>query len=235
MNCSYSYIIEYPKGEKRNQILSNDIRELMCLERHVDLNNHEDVHYMKPTGKTGYRVGDADTFIKSLSMMPHGDLSIGVIDDADSMSEIIQNKLLKIIEEPPESTVIILLVSNKERLLSTIRSRCKIKFLDKEKENIFDSKYQTMVDSFFNSKFFYQFRDTIKKDIDSRDDALELIDVIECSIYNDIKKGTNREFSIKGIDKVLNAKIDIMNGMGYMQALKRLFLELGADIRRNDG
>ncbi len=91
MNCSYSYIIEYPKGEKRNQILSNDIRELMCLERHVDLNNHEDVHYMKPTGKTGYRVGDADTFIKSLSMMPHGDLSIGVIDDADSMSEIIQN------------------------------------------------------------------------------------------------------------------------------------------------
>lgn len=168
-------------------------------------------------------------------MMPHGHLSIGVIDDADSMSEIIQNKLLKIIEEPPESTVIILIVSNKERLLSTIRSRCKIKFLDKEKENIFDSKYQTVLDSFFNSKFFYQFRDTINKDIDSRNDALELIDVIENSMYNDIKKGKNREFSIKGIDKILNAKIDIMNGMGYMQALKRLFLELGADIRRNDG
>lgn len=230
MNYSYSYIIEYPKGEKRDKILSDDIRELMHLESQVDLDDHEDVHYMNPTGKSGYRVGDADSFLESLSMMPHGDISIGVIDDADTMSEIIQNKLLKIIEEPPNSTVIILLASNKERLLPTIRSRCKVKFSDTEKEKGFDSKYQNAVDSILNSKFFYKFRTSIKKDIEGKNSALELIEMLEDKMYRELKNGADREFLIKGIEKAMDAKMDIMNGMGYMQALKRLYLDLHTDI-----
>ena len=41
-----------------------------------------------------------------------------------------QNALLKTLEEPPEYAIIILITSNKEALLDTIKSRCEIiKFL----------------------------------------------------------------------------------------------------------
>ena len=49
---------------------------------------------------------------------------MGIIDNAERLSEIVQNKLLKTLEEPYPGTVIILATDNKESLLPTVRSRC---------------------------------------------------------------------------------------------------------------
>lgn len=47
-----------------------------------------------------------------------------VIDRAETITPKGQNRLLKTLEEPPEGVVLILLTSNAEALLETIRSRC---------------------------------------------------------------------------------------------------------------
>ena len=47
-----------------------------------------------------------------------------IIKDADTMNEQAQNAALKIFEEPPKGVHFILCVSNPERLLATVRSRC---------------------------------------------------------------------------------------------------------------
>lgn len=47
-----------------------------------------------------------------------------IIKDADTMNEQAQNAALKILEEPPKDVHFILCVSNPERLLVTVRSRC---------------------------------------------------------------------------------------------------------------
>lgn len=47
-----------------------------------------------------------------------------IIDDADTMTKEAQNCLLKTLEEPPEYVTIILLGTNEENFLTTIRSRC---------------------------------------------------------------------------------------------------------------
>ena len=47
-----------------------------------------------------------------------------IIKDADTMNEQAQNAALKILEEPPKGVHFILCVSNPERLLVTVRSRC---------------------------------------------------------------------------------------------------------------
>ena len=52
------------------------------------------------------------------------DRKIIIINDAECMNEQAQNALLKILEEPPTYITIILVTSNKEKLLYTIRSRC---------------------------------------------------------------------------------------------------------------
>ncbi len=62
-----------------------------------------------------------------LSLRPHeGSRKIAVINDADSMNDEAANALLKTLEEPPERAVILLIASNYDALLPTIRSRCQV-------------------------------------------------------------------------------------------------------------
>ena len=54
-----------------------------------------------------------------------GKYKVCIIEDAHLMNQNAANAFLKILEEPPENCVIILLTEQKESLLSTIISRCK--------------------------------------------------------------------------------------------------------------
>jgi DNA polymerase-3 subunit delta' len=47
-----------------------------------------------------------------------------IIPNADAMSTQSQNAFLKVLEEPPQDCVFILLAENRQNLLTTIRSRC---------------------------------------------------------------------------------------------------------------
>ena len=53
-----------------------------------------------------------------------GPRRIFIIDEAELLNHTGQNALLKTLEEPPPTSVIILLTTNPDRLLPTIRSRC---------------------------------------------------------------------------------------------------------------
>ena len=51
---------------------------------------------------------------------------IAIIDDADCMQDEAANALLKTLEEPPAGSVLILIASNPQQILTTIHSRCQI-------------------------------------------------------------------------------------------------------------
>lgn len=69
-----------------------------------------------------------------------------IINNADNMTKEAQNCLLKTLEEPPEYAVIILIGTNENMFLNTIRSRCvKINFNkinDEELKKILIKKYE---------------------------------------------------------------------------------------------
>lgn len=52
------------------------------------------------------------------------DKKVGIIDQAELLTTDAQNALLKTLEEPPGQTTLILVTTNADALLSTIRSRC---------------------------------------------------------------------------------------------------------------
>ena len=56
------------------------------------------------------------------------DRKVYIIDDSELMTDQAQNCLLKTLEEPPEFVTIILIVSNENLILNTIKSRC-LKFM----------------------------------------------------------------------------------------------------------
>jgi DNA polymerase-3 subunit delta' len=73
------------------------------------------------------RVDDAQEILKSLALKSYeGGYKIMIIWMADKLNTAASNKLLKLLEEPPEKTVFLLISENEEDIIQTIRSRCQI-------------------------------------------------------------------------------------------------------------
>jgi DNA polymerase-3 subunit delta' len=73
------------------------------------------------------RVDDATEILKSLSLKSYeGGYKMMIIWMADKLNIAASNKLLKLLEEPPEKTIFILISENEEDIIQTIRSRCQI-------------------------------------------------------------------------------------------------------------
>ncbi len=68
-------------------------------------------------------VRDLTQFLKLKVPGKSGVARVVLINDAENLTIEAQNALLKLLEEPPKHTVIILTSSNPQKLLSTIRSR----------------------------------------------------------------------------------------------------------------
>jgi len=79
----------------------------------------------KKQGQIG--VDEALEIVKKLSLKSYeGGYKIMLIWMADKMNIAAANKLLKLLEEPPEKTVFILIAEDEEQIIQTIRSRCQI-------------------------------------------------------------------------------------------------------------
>jgi len=61
--------------------------------------------------------------ISSLQLSPLGQKRLAVIEQAELLTEAMQNTLLKTIEEPPARLILVLQASAPEKLLPTVRSR----------------------------------------------------------------------------------------------------------------
>ena len=73
------------------------------------------------------RVDDAQEILRALSLKSHeGSYKIMIIWMADKMNTAASNKLLKLLEEPTDKTVFILISENEEDIIQTIRSRCQV-------------------------------------------------------------------------------------------------------------
>lgn len=144
-----------------------------------------------------------------------------VIDDADLMTEESQNCLLKTLEEPPEYSVIILIVSNESKILPTIKSRCiKINFSrltqDELKEYL---KLEGKLNQYSESE--------LNDIIELLDGSLEKIDTIEetkknydelVRIVENLKKGDKPEL-FNNSDILYNQKDNILNTLNYLNII----------------
>lgn len=73
------------------------------------------------------RVEDAQEILRLLSLKSYeGGYKFTIIWMADKINIAASNKLLKLLEEPTEKTVFILITENEEDIMQTIRSRCQV-------------------------------------------------------------------------------------------------------------
>lgn len=75
----------------------------------------------------GIRVDDAQDIMKKLALKSYeGGYKVMIIWMADKMNIESSNKLLKILEEPTEQTLFLLVSENEEDIIHTIKSRCQV-------------------------------------------------------------------------------------------------------------
>lgn len=89
----------------------------------VEIGSHPDVKTYPQKDKL--LVSDSEEIVlESYALPVLADKKIFIIKDFDNSMEAAQNKLLKILEEPPHNVYFILTCSNSNLVLPTIRSRC---------------------------------------------------------------------------------------------------------------
>ena len=70
-------------------------------------------------------VDEAEEIVKSLKLKSYeGGYKVLIIWMAEKMNSPASNKLLKLLEEPPEKTVFLLVTEDDEQIITTIKSRC---------------------------------------------------------------------------------------------------------------
>lgn len=98
--------------------------------RRVLAGSHADLRALRPEAEGGVkrviRVDDARAAIRFLAMTPaEGGWRFVLVDQAEAMRPEAANALLKTLEEPPPRAVLMLTTAAPDRLLPTIRSRCR--------------------------------------------------------------------------------------------------------------
>jgi DNA polymerase-3 subunit delta' len=153
------YIFYGPSGVGKGVLAEFFAKSLACRERHNDLpceecdscqqankGIHSDITILKKDAdKKNVSVEQVREFIRTLSMSSFlNSYKIGIIKQAEDLSETAFNALLKTIEEPKEKVTIILTTAKLELLLPTIVSRSQtLHFNPVKAEEIYDYLVKT--------------------------------------------------------------------------------------------
>ena len=130
-----SFIISSSNKNQRELYISD-----FCKSKHID---KFDIALIdkESNAKTTQSIGIAEIkdLHKKIFLKPVNSKTKAVIlEDAHLLTIEAQNALLKVLEEPPDNTIIILSVEAKESLLPTILSRCKLIELEPENTKLSD-------------------------------------------------------------------------------------------------
>lgn len=210
--------------------------------------NNSDFKILSPE-KDAIKVDMIRGMSKEIFLLPTiSKRKVFIIDDADSMNEQAQNALLKVLEEPPEYATIILIASNKEKLLNTIKSRVvEFKF-----EGLTKDEIETITGKEI-SKDAYDFSNgSIEKVIEfSNDESYEVAKEISKLLiekdffkinkkFEEIKNDKNLKTNISNVleklmyiyhSKLKNADLSVVQLIEYVsQALQNLKKNANTDL-----
>ena len=154
---SHAYILNGPDLSGKMMIAEAFARALLCEKqdpdgcgecrscRQSDDRNNPDIIYVKDDKPNTISVDDIRTQLNNdIVIKPYSNqYKIYIVDEAEKMNQQAQNALLKTIEEPPAYAVIMLLTTNADSFLQTIRSRCITLNLKSVKNDVIKSYLMT--------------------------------------------------------------------------------------------
>jgi DNA polymerase III subunit delta' len=136
---AHCYLFEGPSGTGRRTTALALIQSVFCANsadgsgcgncatcRKLETGNHPDLHILQPLpDKRDISIEQIRELQQVLSLRPYeAPRKACLIEPAERLSIGASNAMLKTLEEPPGNALMILIASQADQLLSTIRSRC---------------------------------------------------------------------------------------------------------------
>lgn len=152
----------------------------------IDKGIHPDVQIISPEGKSGIKIEQIYAIRERIFLKPlEGKYKFYIIDQAEGLikpQEASANALLKLLEEPPDDTIFILIPTENQALIPTIISRCqRIKFDYPSILNFRDEKTKAEMEEVFDNfkrPFLKDFLNWAKELSSTREKAISILDVI---------------------------------------------------------
>ena len=224
-SIAHSYIFSGQYGIGKKQIAIEFAKMILCLNKdnapcgecksclELENDNNPDFNIIKPDGKI--KIDQIRQMLEKVYEKPIISYKkVYIIDDAETMTVEAQNCLLKTLEEPPEYIVIILITSNENNLINTIKSRClKLTFNPLENSEI---------------------KQYLEKNLDFQNVSETMLEIFEGSIgkalkvkekqelYNNIET-TLRNFSCESVIDLINNASEIYKGKENINEILEYF------------
>lgn len=238
-NILHSYMFIGTEGIGKSLFAKEFSKMILCLSNNkpcgicsscikFDSNNHPDFTVIDSEDKKSIKIGQIRFLQEQIAEKPIvSSRKIYIINNSDLMTVEAQNCLLKTLEEPPEYATIILILSNENKLLNTIKSRCtKINFQNISKEDL--NKYAIQNNITASNTLLDICNGSIAKLISLKDDA-EIYSNLDNILHNLDKKDitdiwNDSEILYKSKDNILDLldyfNIYFFNNLKINQDLK---------------
>jgi len=185
------------------------------------------------SGRIHILTEDIEKLQEEIKFKPFGERRVVFIDGADSMMDGPQNKLLKTLEEPIGSTIIVLFANRRDALLPTVLSRCtEVAAPDKELET--DSESLALAKQFYDLKKaggeFFQLKALLASIIDdkenSRTRALAFLDALESVLREELVSTLDSNSLGKAIKLTEETRKNVQSSYSVAIAMKALALNI---------
>ncbi|MBQ7409969.1 MAG: hypothetical protein IJW20_01120 [Clostridia bacterium] len=223
-NILHSYLFLGTDGIGKLLIAKEFAKKILCLEDSAETCtcksctcfnglNHPDFYLINEEGET-IKVEPIRSLTEKVIEKPIvSRKKVYIINDCDKMTKEAQNCLLKTLEEPPEFVVIILISSNENIILNTIKSRCmSIKFRNIEDEELLKYSKEVLGYDEISKNLLKSFYGSIGKAIKLKD-SKEKYDDID-SLISNLPKKDIIEIMLDG--KIIYDKENIYDILDYI-------------------
>lgn len=197
-NILHSYLFLGTSGIGKLEIAKEYARKILCLENTEDEctcksctcfngKNHPDYYLINEEGKI-IKIEVVRELLEKVVEKPIvSNRKLYIINDFEKMTKEAQNCLLKTLEEPPEFVTIILISSNENLILNTIKSRCMaLKFKNIKDEELLNYCINNLGFDSVSNNLLKSFGGSIGKAIKLKDnkDNYDKIDTIISNVKN---------------------------------------------------
>ena len=225
---SHSYLFWGTEGIGKKKIALEFAKKLLCLtpdeencrcKACIEFDSSNNPDFMMIESQDGkVKIDQIREMQRKVAEKPIvSDNKVYIIDDSDTMTSEAQNCLLKTLEEPPEYVTIILICSNEDNMLSTIKSRCtRIHFENLEISEVKEYIKQNYPEIEIDDSIINLSQGSIGK-------ALKLNEnkILYASIENILKSFKNKDIIdiVKMSEEIYKVKEEIYSVLEYMNVL----------------
>lgn len=127
-NPSQVVLLAAPVGSGKMSAAQHVVSQILNVDP-ARVSNHQYIKIVTPKDKKTISIDDVRELQKFVQLKTSGKENLrraAIIEQAEALTHEAQNALLKILEEPPADTIIILTASHVRALLPTIRSRVRL-------------------------------------------------------------------------------------------------------------